>query len=122
MIFKIMNKLLNIFSMLAANDETDAVNQAYEAFIKIVNIVLPVLMSVILVLGMFYGIQLGVKYAKAEEDDDKKKARGQLINVIVGCLIAILFVAIVEIVLNQRFVEKLFRKVDSDIGDPSKDY
>lgn len=116
-----MNKLLNIFSILA-DDETDAINQAYEAFIKIVNIVLPVLMSIILVLGMFYGIQLGVKYAKAEEDDDKKKARGQLINVIVGCLIAILFVAIVEIVLNQKFVEKLFRKVDSDIGDPSKEY
>ena len=28
------------------------------------------LMSVLLVIGMFYGIQLGVKYAKAEEDDD----------------------------------------------------
>lgn len=114
-----MNKLLNIFSMLAASDEQDAINQAYDAFIKIVNIVLPVLMSIILVLGMFYGIQLGVKYAKAEEDDDKKKARGQLINVIVGCLIAILFVAIVEIVLNQKFVEKLFRNVESDIGDTS---
>ena len=106
-----MNKLLNIFSMLAST-ETDAVENAYGAFIKIVNIVLPVLMSVILVLGMFYGIQLGVKYAKAEEDDDKKKARGQLINVIVGCLIAILFVAIVEIVLNMDFVAKLFEDVN----------
>ncbi len=114
-----MNKLLNIFSMLAAGEEQEAVDQAYSAFIKIVNIVLPVLMSIILVLGMFYGIQLGVKYAKAEEDDDKKKARGQLINVIVGCLIAILFVAIVEIVLNQKFVQKLFRNVDGEIGDTS---
>ena len=117
-----MNKLLNIFSMLANDDEVGAVNEAYKAFIKIVNIVLPVLMSVILVLGMFYGIQLVVKYAKAEEDDDKKKARGQLINVIVGCLIAILFVAIVEIVLNQRFVEKLFRQVDDGIGNANTDY
>ena len=116
-----MNKLLNIFSFLAS-DETDAVNQAYEAFVKIVNIVLPVLMSVLLVIGMFYGIQLGVKYAKAEEEDEKKKARGMLINVIVGVLIAILFVAIVEIILNQRFVEKLFRTVDTSIGDPSKAY
>ena len=122
-----MSKLLNIFSMLAAKDpnETEAVNDAYEAFIRIVNIVLPVLMSVILVLGMFYGIQLGVKYAKAEEEDDKKKARGQLINVIVGCLIAILFVAIVEIVLNQNFVQKLFRnvsnKVDAD-GSGTQDW
>ena len=114
-----MSKLLNIFSMLADTTEKDAVKNAYSAFIKIVNIVLPVLMSVILVLGMFYGIQLGVKYAKAEEEDDKKKARGQLINVIVGCLIAILFVAIVEIILNQRFVQQLFKNVDSGVGDTS---
>ena len=105
---------MGIFSLLLAGGaENRAVNEAYKAFVKIVNIVLPVLMSVILVLGMFYGIQLGVKYAKAEEDDDKKKARGQLINVIVGCLIAILFVAIVEIVLNMDFVAKLFEDVNS---------
>ncbi len=104
-----MEKLLNMVSFLA--EESEIVSEAYGAFIRIVNIVLPVLMSILLVIGMFYGIQLGVKYAKAEEDDDKKKARGQLINVIVGILIAILFVAIVEIVLNMDFVAKLFRQV-----------
>ena len=108
---------MNILSLLATNAENVAVNEAYKAFIKIVNIVLPVLMSVVLVLGMFYGIQLGVKYAKAEEEDDKKKARGQLINVIVGCLIAILFIVIVEIVLNQKFVQKLFKNVEGSVGD-----
>lgn len=106
-----MEKLLNAFSFLA--DESQIVSDAYGAFIKIVNIVLPVLMSILLVIGMFYGIQLGVKYAKAEEDDEKKKARGSLINVIVGILIAILFVAIVEIVLNQDFVAKLFRQINT---------
>ena len=116
-----MEKLLNVFSFLAG-DEQDAVDEAYSAFIKIVNIVLPVLMSVILVLGMFYGIQLGVKYAKAEEEDDKKKSRGQLINVIVGCLIAILFVAIVEIILNMNFVAKLFRTVDGKVGSATTSY
>ena len=111
---------MDIFSLLLTGGaENKAVNEAYKAFVKIVNIVLPVLMSVILVLGMFYGIQLGVKYAKAEEEDDKKKARGQLINVIVGCLIAILFIVIVEIVLNQRFVEQLFKNVDEGIGNTS---
>ena len=117
-----MSKLLNIFNFLATSDEQKAVDEAYGAFIKIVNIVLPVLMSVILVLGMFYGVQLGVKYAKAEEEDDKKKARGQLINVIVGCLIAILFVAIVEIVLNMNFVAKLFRQVKNDVGSATTTY
>ena len=98
-----------ILSLLAASAEEEAIaKDAFSRMTGIVNIILPVLMSVILVLAMFYGITLGVKYAKAEEEEDKKKARGQLINVIVGVLIAVLFVAIVQVVLNQNFVKDLF--------------
>ena len=106
---------LNILSILAA-DENKIVTSAFSRFIGIVNIVLPVLMSVLLVLGMFYGITLGVKYAKAEEDDEKKKAKGQLINVIVGVLIAIIFVAVIQIVLNGDYVKSLFNKTDANAG------
>ncbi len=107
---------MNILNLLAAEEGTrfesgtkDIVNQSFETFRKIINIVFPVFIGVILVIALFYGVQLGIKYAKAEEDDDKKKAKGQLINVIVGCLIAIVFVAIIEIVLNQNFVGTLFK-------------
>ena len=103
--------MMNIFSLLAAatGDEGHIVKAGYKTFIGIVNIVLPVLMTVLLVVGMFYGITIGVKYAKAEEDDEKKKAKGQLINVIVGVLIAIVFVAVIQIILNGNYVEKLFK-------------
>lgn len=87
---------------------SNVATNAYQAFIGIVNIVLPLLIGVVLALGLFYGIQLAVKYAKAEEEEDKKKAKGNLINVIVGCLIAIVFVAIILIVLNGSFIEELF--------------
>ena len=106
---------LNILALLAA-PENEIVTSAFERFIGIVNIVLPVLMSVMLVLGMFYGITLGIKYAKAEEDDEKKKAKGQLINVIVGVLIAIIFVAVIQIILNGDYVKKLFAKTASNAG------
>ena len=46
----------------------------------------------------------------------KKKAREALINVIVGILIAIVFVAVVEIILNQDFVARLFKPVQSRYG------
>ncbi len=105
---------MNILSLLAAGDTAqttgDIANQAYKTFIGIVNVILPVVMAVLLVFGMFYGIQLGVKYAKAEEDDEKKKAKGSLINVVVGILIAIIFVAVVQIILNQGFIKDLFGK------------
>ena len=107
---------MQFFRNLLASTESEIAEEAFEAFIKIVNIVLPVLMSLLLVLGMFYGITLGVKYAKAEEEDQKKKAKQSLINVVVGILIAIVFVAVVEIVLNQDFVARLFKDVDANTG------
>ena len=85
-------------------------NAGYKTFIGIVNVILPILIGVILVLGLFYGISLAIKYAKAEEDEDKKKAKSSLINVVVGCLIAIVFVAVVEIVLNGNYIKSLFTK------------
>ena len=105
-----------LLRFLAAGQESEIAEEAFEAFTNIVNIILPVLMSLLLVLGMFYGITLGVKYAKAEEEEEKKKARGSLINVVVGILIAIIFVAVVEIILNQNFVKRLFYKVSSNSG------
>ena len=83
-------------------------NAAYKSFIGIVNVILPILIGCVVALGLFYGIQLAVKYAKAEEEEDKKKAKGSLINVIVGCLIAIIFVAVVMLVLNGNYIESLF--------------
>lgn len=100
--------------LLADGVSTGAVEsvatKGYATFIGIVNVILPIVIGVILVLGLFYGISLAIKYAKAEEDEDKKKAKSSLINVVVGCLIAIVFVAVVEIVLNGNYIRSLFTK------------
>ena len=100
----------SIFNLLATVSEGtgEIANAAYEQFRGIVNVVLPVIMAFLLLVGMFYGIQLGVKYARAEEDDDKKKAKTSLINVIVGVLIAIVFIAVIQIILNSGIIKNLF--------------
>lgn len=102
---------MNLFLLANSSvaDNTGAIaNQAYDTFRGIINVILPVVMAFLLLFGMFYGIQLGVKYARAEEDDDKKKAKGALINTIVGFLIAIVFVAVIQIILNQGFIASMF--------------
>ncbi len=104
---------MNILSLLAANvadssATANVINQSYNTFLKIVNTILPVTIAVLLVIGMFYGIQLGVKYAKADDDEKRKQTRQSLINVVVGVLIAIIFVAIIEIILNQGFIKDMF--------------
>ena len=91
-----------------ADNVAKVTGAAYETFMGIINVIFPVVIGVVLVLGMFYGITLAIKYAKAEEDEDKKKAKSSLINVIVGCLVAIIFVAIIQIVLKSDYIKKLF--------------
>lgn len=86
----------------------DIANNAYEAFRGIVNVIFPIVIGVVLVLGLFFGIQLAIKYARAEEEDQKKKAKESLINVIVGCLIAIVFVVIIMLVLRGSYIKNLF--------------
>lgn len=86
----------------------DITNNAYAAFRGIVNVIFPIVIGVVLVLGLFFGIQLAIKYARAEEEDQKKKAKGSLINVIVGCLIAIVFVVIIMLVLRGDYIKNLF--------------
>lgn len=102
-----MSSIFSFMADVAENTGTIATT-AYNQFIGIVNVVLPILMAFLLVIGMFYGIQLGVKYARAEEEDDKKKAKNSLINVIVGVLIAIIFIAVIQIILNTNMIEGLF--------------
>lgn len=106
----------NIFALLAEGGVSageNVINQGYQTFIGIVNIILPAVIAVLLVIGMFYGIQLGVRYAKAEEEDERKKMRQSLINVIVGVVIAIVFVAVIEIILNMNFVKQLFYPLEN---------
>ncbi|MBQ8451154.1 MAG: hypothetical protein IJ538_00010 [Clostridia bacterium] len=99
---------MNVLNLLAANDISNVANKAYEVFYRIVNIVMPILLAALVLIGMFYGIRLGIEYAKADDDEKKKTAKGKLINVIVGFLIAVVFVAVIYIILNTGMIKNLF--------------
>ena len=102
---------MNIFALLAAdiNDTTgEILTSAYETFSGIVNIVLPVIAAFLLTLGIILGVKVAVAFAQAEDDEAKKKAKAHLINIVIGFLVAIVFVAIIAAVLNGGAVKKLF--------------
>ena len=95
--------------LTTVEEQTSAIAaSAYATFSGIVNIVLPVIAAFLLVLGVILGVKVGVAFAKAEDDEAKKKAKGQLINIVIGFLVAILFVAIIAAVLKGGAVRKLF--------------
>ena len=103
--------MLDLFSLLGdtATSQISAIGRsAYATFRGIVNVILPVIASFLLILGVILGVKVGVAFAKAEDDEAKKKAKGQLINIVIGFLVAILFVAIIAVVLNGGAIKKLF--------------
>ena len=108
--------MLNLFSFLgAATDDAtgvvdDIATSAYDVFIGVVNIVLPIIMAILLTLGIILGVKVGIAFAKAEDEEAKKKAKGQLVNIVIGFLTAIIFTAIIYVDLAERkiSVQKLF--------------
>ena len=61
-----MVKTLNMFSFIGGSGEA-VLNPIYEAL----TLIGPYALSVVLVLSIFYGIFLGVKYAQAEDEATK---------------------------------------------------
>ena len=104
-----------VFLLDTAANIGGAAKSAYATFSKIINIIFPIVIGIVLALGMFYGITLAIKYAKAEEDEDKKKAKGSLINVVVGVLVAVVFVAVIQVLLNSDMIESLFPDIQTSL-------
>jgi len=104
---------MNFLSLLASGSTTDGsvgdlVDTAYEKLSEVVGTVMPIILSVVLLFGVIYGIVLGVKFAKAEDAEGRDKAKTQLINMIIGVLVALVIIIIVYAVLESHWVEKFF--------------
>ena len=106
---------MNFLNLLASgsgsvNDGTidSLVNTAYDKFAEVVGTVMPIILSVVLLFGVIYGIVLGVKFAKAEDAEGRDKAKTQLINMIIGVLVALVIIIIVYAILNSTWIESFF--------------
>ena len=74
------------------------------------NLMLP-LLAIVGALGSLYCVVLGVKYAKAEEAQDRDKAKGALKNAIVG------FVLIFVLILALNLLMPIMKEwVNSSVG------
>ena len=79
--------MLDLYSFLAdtATEQTKKIaKSAYTTFRGIVNIVLPVVIAILLTIGIIVGVKVGIAFAKAEDEEGKKKAKNQLINIVIG--------------------------------------
>ena len=70
-------------------------NEVAKPIIELLNSLLAPLLGIVGAAGMLYCVILGVKYAKAEEPQDREKAKGALKNAVIGfVLIFILILAL----------------------------
>ena len=76
-----MIETLNMFSFIGGSGEA-VLNPIYEGL----SLIGPYALSVVMVLSIFYGIFLGVKYAQAEDEATKANMQKTLINFIIGAV------------------------------------
>ena len=106
--------MLNLFSLLGVSSAaTSALNKvgesAYATFKGVINVILPTVAGILVLCMVVLGVKIGVAYAQAEDDEAKKKAKHQLINLVLGFLIAIVAVLIIAAVGNSNIVGNIFR-------------
>ena len=107
-IFMIAAMLLTI-NAFAAGDMFESV---YAPVVNLLNSLLGPLLAIVGAVGALYCVLLGVKYAKAEEPQDREKAKAHLKNAIIG------FVIIFVLILALRIVTPILANwVNSNGGN-----
>jgi len=81
--------------LTAFADEVKGLDVATSAIVDLVNSFLGPLIAIVGAVGTLYCVLLGVKYARAEEPQDREKAKAHLKGAIIGfVLIFVLIVAL----------------------------
>lgn len=90
----LINGFSNVLKLLGASDAESSLDPIYQALSTIG----PYAIAVILVCTVLYGVIFGVKFAKAESNEDKAKLQKALINGLIGFItVAVLIVILYAI-------------------------
>ena len=79
---------------------TNPFASAASPIIDLINMAAGPLLGIVMALGTLYCVFLGVKLAKAEEPQDREKAKGALKNAIIGFLLIFVLIAAMNLMLR----------------------
>lgn len=96
-----MNNLMMMLLPLSAVNPFEGVSKP---IIDLLNMVLSPLIAIVGALGAIYCVLLGVKLAKAEEPQDREKAKTALKNAIIGFVL--IFVLVVALKVSLPLFEQ----------------
>ena len=86
-----MNNLISMFQNINFMLDGNPLNPLYDG----ISTVGPYAISIVLVLSLFYGVFLGVKYSKAQTAEEKANAQKILVNFCIGAVTVIILIAVV---------------------------
>ena len=82
-----------------------------DPIIKLINSAVTPAIALVASIGAIYCIILGAKLAKAEEPQDREKAKGSLKNAIIGFLL--IFVLLAALKISVPYMEKWYQNVET---------
>ena len=86
------NVLSTIYFLLDAMQKKD--HAAVSPLYKGIDLIGPYAISIVGMLSLFYGVFLGVKYAKSETADQKANAQKTLINFAIGAVVVMVLISV----------------------------
>ena len=97
-------------NLLGGNSAMDDLsNTVMETFKGLMGWIMPIVLSVVLALGVFFCIKLGIAYAKTEKTEDREEAKKRLVGAIIGFGIGIIGAAVMWILFtNDGIISALF--------------
>lgn len=110
-VLAVVLNLFVIFGVVAGASTFDSITTP---IIDLINSLMTPLLAIVGALGSLYCVFLGVKYAKAEEPQDREKAKSHLKNAIIG------FVLIFVLMLGIKLLMPIMTKWVADNSSASK--
>ncbi|MBQ7466704.1 MAG: hypothetical protein IJS74_01370 [Clostridia bacterium] len=98
---------MNTFINLLGDAETDIINKTTSTITTVFWYVLGALAAILVFLGVFYGIKLGIRFVKAEDAEARDKAKQQLINAIIGISVAAVIIAVMMVLNGLNLFDKI---------------
>lgn len=83
-------------------------NNAMATFVDVMEIVMPIVFSVVLAMGVFFSLKLGINYAKQETTEKREEAKKRLVGAIVGFGIGIVAAVVCWILFTGDIAKTLF--------------
>lgn len=91
--------LMTIPAFAANTEAPTSMAQVLAPIVALLNTLLKPLLAVVVAVGGLYCVLLGVKYAKAEEPQDREKAKSHLKNAVLGFVLIFVLIVVMNLLV-----------------------